>query len=66
MILSDIEVLYVMPQVAGAPTTFVLALTPTEAEQVVYFQSFEGLYFSLARSDQGVVTTPGRAAGAPF
>ena len=66
MILSDVEVLYVGAPAAAGPTTFVLALTPTDAEQVVYFQSFEGLYLSLARSDQGVLTTPGRAAGAPF
>jgi len=27
-------------------TTFVLSLTAADAEQVVYFQSFEGLYMS--------------------
>ncbi len=66
LILSDIEVLHVSAAAAGVPTTFVLALTPAEAEQVVYFQTFQGLYLSLARTDQGVVTTPGRAANAPF
>jgi Flp pilus assembly protein CpaB len=66
MILSDVEVLYVSAPAAAAPTTFILALTPTDAEQVVYFQTFEGLYLSLARTDQGILTTPGRAAGAPF
>ena len=69
LILSDIEVLYssATPATpAGTPTTFVLALSPADAEQVVYFQSFEGLYLSLARSDQGILTTPGRGAGSPF
>ena len=66
MILSDIEVLAVTPGAAGGPSTFILSLTPAEAEQVVYYQSFEGLYLSLARSDQGVVSTPGRSAGLPF
>jgi Flp pilus assembly protein CpaB len=69
LVLSDIEVLATTPPPATAPdglTTFVLALTPAEAEQVVYLQSFEGLYLSLARTDQGVVQTPGRSAGAPF
>ncbi len=69
LVLSDVEVLSTTSAAAGTPdglTTFVLALTPTEAEQVVYLQSFEGLYLSLARTDQGVVQTPGRAAGAPF
>jgi hypothetical protein len=69
LILSDVLVLSVSApaaSAAGGPTTFVLALNPTDAEQVVYFQSFEGLYMSLARSDQGVVQTPGRSAGAPL
>jgi Flp pilus assembly protein CpaB len=70
LILPDVEVLYVSaPAAAGAAPaaeTFVLSLTPTDAEQVVYFQTFEGLYMSLARTDQGIVATPGRAAGAPF
>jgi hypothetical protein len=73
LILSDVEVLYVSAPGAGsnataAPSTitFVLSLTPADGEQVVYFQSFEALYMSLARSDQGVVSTPGRAAGSPL
>ena len=68
LLLPDVQVLSVSaPGVAtGGPTTFVLALNPTDAEQVVYFQTFEGLYLSLARSDQGAVTTPGRSAGLPF
>ena len=66
LILSDVEVLAVLPGGAGGATTFVLSLNPADAEQVVYFQSFEGLYLSLARSDQGAVTTPGRSAGLPF
>ena len=66
LILSDVQVLSVGAPAGNGATTFVLALNPTDAEQVVYFQTFEGLYMSLARSDQGVVTTPGRSAGLPF
>jgi Flp pilus assembly protein CpaB len=73
LLLSDVEVLSTSAPAAGSNATaagsnitYVLALTPTEAEQVVYFQTFEGMYMSLARSDQGVVSTPGRAAGGLF
>jgi hypothetical protein len=68
LLLSDVPVLAVSaPAVGGnGATTFVLALNPSDAEQVVYFQSFEGLYFSLARSDQGTISAPGHGAGAPF
>ena len=69
LVLSDVEVLATTPPplaAPDAPTTFVLALTAADAEQVVYLQTFEGLYLSLARTDQGVVQTPGRAAGHPF
>ena len=73
LILSNVEVLYVSATQVGqnatntpATLTFVLALSPADAEQVVYFQSFESLYMSLARADQGILTTPGRSAGSPF
>jgi Flp pilus assembly protein CpaB len=68
LLLPDVQVLAVAaPGTAGGgPTTFVLALNPNDAEQLVYFQSFEALYLSLARSDQGIVATPGHTAGAPF
>ncbi|MBA3653653.1 MAG: hypothetical protein H0W70_05600 [Actinobacteria bacterium] len=67
LVLSDIEVLSATPAPpAGGAATFVLALTAAEAEQVVYLQTFEGMYLALARTDQGVVQTPGRSAGSPF
>ena len=69
LLLSDVQVLAVnapAPTTPGGTTTFVLALNPSDAEQVVYFQTFEGLYLSLARSDQGAISAPGHGAGAPF
>ena len=69
LILSNVKVLSVSAPAAGTPgngITYVLALNASDAEQVIYFHSFEGLYMSLARSDQGVLSTPGRSAGAPF
>lgn len=66
LILSDVQVLSATPPVAGAPTTFVLALNASDAEQIIYFQSFEGLYMSLARSDQGIISAPAHTAAQPF
>jgi Flp pilus assembly protein CpaB len=70
LIVPNVEVLSVAAPAAvagaAAASTFILALNAVDAEQVVYFQSFEGLYMTLARSDQGVLTTPGRSAGNPL
>ena len=66
MILPDVQVLSTSAPAGAGNITFILALTPADAEQVVYLQSFEGLYFSLARTDQGIISTPGRSAGTAF
>ncbi|HZN13520.1 MAG TPA: RcpC/CpaB family pilus assembly protein [Acidimicrobiales bacterium] len=66
LLLSGVEVLSASAPAVGGPSTYVLALNAADAEQVVYLQTFEGLYFSLARSDQGILTTPGRSSGSPF
>jgi hypothetical protein len=66
LILSDVQVLSVTSAGPGAPTTVVLALNANDAEQVIYIQSFDGLYLSHARSVQGIVSAPGHTAGQPF
>jgi Flp pilus assembly protein CpaB len=49
---------------AGASPTFLLAVTPQEAERIVFLTTFQQLYFSLVSKDAGPVgPTPGSGAG---
>ena len=62
LVLSKVEVLAVSSPTPGAGTgnaTYLLALDAPDAEQVVYLQSHESVYLTLARDDQGPLTTPG-------
>lgn len=66
LVMQNTEVLSVSsPAVAaGQPADispiFLLAVTPPEAEKLVYLSTFQGLYFSLVRKDQAPVPgTPG-------
>lgn len=62
LILSNVEVLAAVNN--GANVTYVLAVNPTEAEQLIYLSSFEGLWLTLARDGAPAVGgTPGRNAG---
>ena len=62
LILSNVEVLAAVNN--GANVTYVLAVNPTEAEQLIYLSSFEGVWMTLAREGAPVVGgTPGRNAG---
>lgn len=63
LVLSKVEVLSVSSPTPGAGTgtaTYLLALDAADAEQVVYLQSHESVYLTLARSDQPTLSTPGR------
>lgn len=66
LVLQGTEVLRVSaPTVAagangGKSAVFVLAVTPPEAEQVIYLSTFQSIYFSLVPRDQAPVPgTPG-------
>jgi Flp pilus assembly protein CpaB len=68
LILQNIEVLNVngtalVPsagQPEGKPLVFLLAVSPAEAERIVYLATFEQLYFSLVPKDQAPARpTPG-------
>lgn len=72
LILPSIEVLSVNgvtltadPGKPGAERlVFLLAVSPAEAERLIYLSKFEQLYFSLVPADQsGPVTTPGAGPG---
>ena len=75
LVLPDVEVLSVNGAVLapaqgqpGAPgLVFLLAVTPAEAERLVYLTSFEQLYFSLVpKQHPPVAPTPGVSAGDTF
>jgi Flp pilus assembly protein CpaB len=62
LVLSDVEVLAVTGAGPGSSTgteTYVLALTPQQAEQVVYLASLETLYLALAPPGAPPVATSG-------
>ena len=66
LILSDAEVLAVTGPPAGAEggnTTYLLAVDPGAAEQVIYLASFEGIWLSLTPDGApGLPGTSGRTA----
>lgn len=62
--LPNVEVLTVSSPAPGTGTgnaTYLLALSGADAEQVIYLQSHEGIYLTLAREDQGPLSTSGRS-----
>jgi Flp pilus assembly protein CpaB len=51
-------------QPGGSTLVFLLAVTPQQAERLIYLSSFEQLYFSLVPKDQQpVAATPGSGPG---
>ena len=67
LVLQSVEVLNVngtgLPATQGQPNgpnlVYLLAVTPAEAERLIYLTSFEDLYFDLVPSGEARVTTPG-------
>ena len=67
LVLQSIEVLSVngtgLPSAQGQPTgpdfVYLLAVTPTEAERLIYLSEFEKLYFDLVAKGEPPVATPG-------
>ena len=73
LVLQGIDVLNVngagLPAAQGQPGSpnliYLLAVTPVEAERLIYLNEFEKLYFDLVPKGEGPVRTPGAgAAGA--
>lgn len=62
LILSNVTVLDVSGATAGTAKgdpVFLLALSPADAEKVIFFAKFEGLWATLAQKGQTEVSTPG-------
>jgi pilus assembly protein CpaB len=67
LILQGVEVLNVngagLPTAQGQPTgpnlVYLLAVTPAEAERLIYLTEFEKLYFDLVPAEEAPVSTPG-------
>jgi pilus assembly protein CpaB len=67
LILQSVEVLNVngvgLPPTAGQPggpeLVYLLAVTPGQAERLIYLTEFEKLYFDLVPKGEAPVTTPG-------
>ncbi|MGH9278542.1 MAG: Flp pilus assembly protein CpaB [Acidimicrobiales bacterium] len=74
LILQSVEVLSVngagLPSAQGQPggpnLIYLLAVTPTEAERLIYLNEFEKLYFDLIPKGEAPVTTPGAGPGSAF
>jgi Flp pilus assembly protein CpaB len=72
LVLQGVEVLNVngavlaaaQGQPGGAGLVFLVAVSPVEAERLVYLTTFEQLYFALVPKDRGAVApTPGAGPG---
>ncbi len=71
LILQGVEVLNVnglgLPAAQGQPSgpnlVYLLAVTPAEAERLIYLTEFEKLYFDLVPSAEAPVSTPGAGPG---
>lgn len=63
LILSNVKVISETGPLAGADAgnaTYLLAVTTTQAEQLMYFSSFEALYLDLTRKGAPPAVTTGR------
>jgi pilus assembly protein CpaB len=71
LVLQGVDVLNVngagLPAAQGQPGSpnliYLLAVTPTEAERLIYLSEFEKLYFDLVPKGEGPVKTPGAGPG---
>jgi hypothetical protein len=67
LVLQDVDVLNVngagLPTAQGQPGSpdliYLLAVTPADAERLIYLSEFEKLYFDLVPKGEGPVKTPG-------
>ena len=53
-------------QPAGPDLVYLLAVTPAQAERLIYLVEYEKLYFDLVPKGEGPVTTPGAAPASAF
>jgi hypothetical protein len=62
LILSNVHVLEVLgspPAAAGAASSYLLALSPQDAEKAIFNAKFYGLYFTLTTGNEPAVSTTG-------
>ncbi len=62
LILTNVQVLEALgtgPAATGTPGSYLLALTPQQAELLIYHQAFNKLYFSLTAAGAPAATTTG-------
>lgn len=59
LVLQKIKVLAAVPSADGANTVYTLAVNTHDAETLVYLTSFQKVYLTLARDDQGTQTPSG-------
>ncbi|MFN2606741.1 MAG: Flp pilus assembly protein CpaB, partial [Acidimicrobiales bacterium] len=67
LVLQGVQVLNVngsgLPSAQGQPggpnLVYLLAVTPAEAERLIYLNEYDKLYFDLVPTGEGAVTTPG-------
>ncbi len=71
LLLQGVEVLNVngggLPSAQGQPSgpnlVYLLAVTPADAERLIYLAEFERMYFDLVPSNEPAVVTPGAGPG---
>ncbi len=62
LLLSNVQVLEVLgspPAASGSPGSYLLAVTPQQAEQLIYHKTFDSLYFTLTVPGTPPATTTG-------
>ena len=69
LILSNVKVLEVLgtpPAPSGASASFLLALSPQNAERLIYNAKFGGLYMTLTTNNEPVASTTGVSCTNPL
>ncbi len=69
LLLSDVQVLEVLgppPQATGTPSSYLLAVTPQQAELLIYHKTFDSLYFTLTIAGAAPATTTGISCSNAF
>lgn len=59
LVLQKVKVLALTPCDAGADATYVLSVSTSEAEAIIYLANFDKVWLTLARDDQGSLVPKG-------
>jgi Flp pilus assembly protein CpaB len=69
LIFSNVKVLEVIgtpPAASGTAASYLLALSPQDAERLIYNAKFGGLYFTLTTNNEPAATTTGVSCNNPL